>query len=108
MALFLLLLVDGAITNPSGFLHRVAFLTGPASQDYAEYLHGPSGWLALLSDMGGYFAQGYGLAAMTLAVLGVGAAYPAQPGRRAGGGTAAAAGDHLFHRLLQFRRPAQR
>jgi len=31
-ALFLLLLVDGAITNPSGFAHRVAFLIGPASQ----------------------------------------------------------------------------
>ena len=72
VALLLLLLVDGAITNPSGFLRRVAFLAGPASQDYAEYLHGPAGWLALLGDMARYFAQGYGLAAMTLAVLGVG------------------------------------
>jgi hypothetical protein len=71
-SLFALLLVDGAITNPSGFLHRVAFLAGPASQDYAEYLRGPAGWLALLSDMGGYFARGYGLAAITLAVLGIG------------------------------------
>ncbi|HEY2011505.1 MAG TPA: hypothetical protein VGH23_21125 [Rhizomicrobium sp.] len=71
VSLLLLLLVDGVITNPSGFLHRVAFLTGSASQDYAEYLHGPSGWLALLGDMGSYYAQGYGLAAMTLAVLGV-------------------------------------
>jgi len=72
VSLFLLLLVDGVITNPSGFLHRVVFLTGPASQDYAEYLRGSAGWLALLSDMGGYFAGGYGLAAITLAVLGVG------------------------------------
>ncbi|HXB52312.1 MAG TPA: hypothetical protein VNU69_06065 [Rhizomicrobium sp.] len=71
-SLFLLLLVDGAITNPSGFLHRVAFLAGPASQDYAAYLHSPSGWLALLGEMGSYFAGGYGLAAITLAVLGVG------------------------------------
>jgi 4-amino-4-deoxy-L-arabinose transferase-like glycosyltransferase len=72
-SLFLLLLVDGAITNPSGFLHRVAFLTGPASQDYAEYLHGPVGWLALLGDMGGMYAQGYGAAAMLLALLGIAA-----------------------------------
>jgi 4-amino-4-deoxy-L-arabinose transferase-like glycosyltransferase len=71
-SLFLLLLVDGAVTNPSGFLRRIAFLAGPASQDYAEYLHGPSGWLALLGDMARYFTQGYGLAAVTLAVLGVG------------------------------------
>jgi 4-amino-4-deoxy-L-arabinose transferase-like glycosyltransferase len=71
VALFLVLLIDGAVTNPSGFLHRVAFLAGPASQDYAEYVHGPSGWLALLGDMGGYFSQGYGLAAVTLAVLGI-------------------------------------
>jgi 4-amino-4-deoxy-L-arabinose transferase-like glycosyltransferase len=71
LSMFLLLLVDGAITNPSGFLRRLAFLAGPASQDYAEYLHGPQGWLALLGDMGGLLAQGYGLAAVTLAVLGV-------------------------------------
>jgi len=73
VALLLLLLVDGAITNPSGFAHRVAFLTGPASQDYAEYLHGARGWLALLGDMGGTYAQGFGLAAMVLALLGMGA-----------------------------------
>ncbi|HVW73871.1 MAG TPA: hypothetical protein VHC39_09550 [Rhizomicrobium sp.] len=71
VSLFLLLLVDGAITNPSGFLRRIAFLTGPASQDYAEYLRGPIGWLALLGDMGRAYAQGYGVAAMVLALLGV-------------------------------------
>jgi hypothetical protein len=72
VSLILLLLVDGAITNPSGFLRRIAFLAGPASRDYAEYQHGPTGWFALLGDMAGTFAQGYGLAAMTLAALGVG------------------------------------
>ena len=71
-ALLLLLLVDGAVTNPSGFLRRMVFLAGPASQDYAEYSQGPAGWLALLGDMGGYFASGYGIVAMTLAVLGLG------------------------------------
>jgi 4-amino-4-deoxy-L-arabinose transferase-like glycosyltransferase len=71
VALLLLLLVDGAITNPGGFTRRIAFLTGPASRDYAEYLQGPAGWLALLADMGRYFGQGYGVVAMTLAVLGL-------------------------------------
>ena len=50
-ALLALLLVDGAITNPSGFCKRIAFLTGPASADYAEYVRGPAGWWALLGDM---------------------------------------------------------
>ena len=72
VALVLLLLVDGAIINMSGFVHRVAFLAGPASRDYAEYLHGPSGWLALLGDMLRYFARDYGLLAMALAALGLG------------------------------------
>lgn len=72
VSLLLLLLLDGAITNPSGFMRRIAFLAGPASRDYAEYLHGPSGWLALLGDMGSYFTQRYGLAAVTLALLGLG------------------------------------
>jgi 4-amino-4-deoxy-L-arabinose transferase-like glycosyltransferase len=71
VALVLLLLVDGAITNWSGFLKRVAFLAGPASQDYAEYLSGPAGWRALLGDMSAYYGQGYGLVALTLAFLGL-------------------------------------
>ncbi|HSS14509.1 MAG TPA: hypothetical protein VLL04_11480, partial [Rhizomicrobium sp.] len=72
VALLLLLLVDGAITNASGFGRRVAFLAGPASRDYAEYLRGPDGWLALLTDMLGYFARGYGLLPMALAAAGLG------------------------------------
>jgi 4-amino-4-deoxy-L-arabinose transferase-like glycosyltransferase len=72
VALFALLLVDGVITNPSGFLRRVAFLTGPASQDYAEYLQGPQGWWALLRDMAIYFGHGTGWCVLVLAALGVG------------------------------------
>src|SRR5689334_21128730 len=41
VALILLLLGDGAVTNWSGFAKRVAFLAGPASGDYAEYIKGP-------------------------------------------------------------------
>jgi hypothetical protein len=71
LALLLLLLVDGAITNWTGFARRVAFLAGPASGDYAEYLKGPSGWRALLADMGGYYSKGYGIVAVALAVFGL-------------------------------------
>jgi hypothetical protein len=73
VALLLLLLVDGAIANPGGFARRIAFLTGPASRDYAEYMQGPAGWLALLADMGRYFGQGYSVVAAALAVLGLAA-----------------------------------
>jgi 4-amino-4-deoxy-L-arabinose transferase-like glycosyltransferase len=72
VALFVLLLLDGAITNPSGFLRRVAFLTGPASQDYAEYVQGPRGWAALLRDMLVYFGRGTGGLVLVLAALGLG------------------------------------
>jgi 4-amino-4-deoxy-L-arabinose transferase-like glycosyltransferase len=37
MGVALLLFVDGAVVNPSGFHERVKFLTGPASQPYAYY-----------------------------------------------------------------------
>ncbi|MDR3528569.1 MAG: hypothetical protein P4L57_14965 [Rhizomicrobium sp.] len=51
IALLAVLLIDGAITNPHGFADRLAFLTGPASKDYALYEAGPAGWGALLLDM---------------------------------------------------------
>jgi hypothetical protein len=71
VALLSLLLVDGAVTNWTGFARRVAFLAGPASGDYAEYIKGPEGWLALLGDMGRYFSKGHGLVVMTLALSGL-------------------------------------
>ena len=46
---------------------------------------GPSGWLALLGDMGAYFAQGYGLLAMALAAAGPGPASAPRARRRAAG-----------------------
>lgn len=72
VALLALLLVDGALTNPWGFARRVAFLAGPASRDYAEYLQGPQGWGALLRDMLLYFGHGTGWAVLVLAALGLG------------------------------------
>lgn len=50
MGAALLLLIDGAVTNPSGFRARLAFLGGSASQDYATYEKNASGWLNILVD----------------------------------------------------------
>jgi hypothetical protein len=70
--LFLLLLVDGAITNPGGFIQRLHFLAGPASGDYATYPKSWDGLLALLGDMAAWFGEGYGAPAVLLALLGLG------------------------------------
>jgi 4-amino-4-deoxy-L-arabinose transferase-like glycosyltransferase len=70
-AVLALLLVDGAITNPAGFLKRVAFLSGPASQDYAEYHRGMAGALALLGDMFHHYMYGIGAVTLALAVMGL-------------------------------------
>jgi len=43
-------LVSGAVTNPVGFAHRVAFLLGPASQTWAGYPHTTGGALMLARD----------------------------------------------------------
>jgi len=51
MALLALFLIDGAITNPSGFAARIAFLAGPASGDYAQYQASWLGRAALLQDI---------------------------------------------------------
>jgi hypothetical protein len=48
----LLLLIDGAVTNPSGFRARMAFLGGSASQDFATYEKSARGWLNILVDTG--------------------------------------------------------
>jgi hypothetical protein len=55
VAAALLLLVDGAITNPSGFARRVAFLLGPASQEHANFPTGWEGRLAIIKEL----AQGF-------------------------------------------------
>lgn len=50
-AVVLLVVVDGALFNPSGFRARLAFLGGSASQDYATYPPGPGAWPAILADV---------------------------------------------------------
>ena len=46
----LLLFIDGAITNPSGFRARLGFLAGSASQDFATYEKNATGWVNILVD----------------------------------------------------------
>ncbi len=70
-AILVLLLVDGAITNIAGFLKRVAFLAGPASQDYAEYHRGMVGTFALLDDMFHHYGDGVGAVTLALAAMGL-------------------------------------
>lgn len=48
----LVLFIDGAITNPSGFRARLAFLAGSASQDFATYEKNAGGWVNILVDIG--------------------------------------------------------
>jgi hypothetical protein len=55
VALLALLCWWTARSSPSGLSPPHRLLAGPASQDYAEYQHSPTGWLALLGDMGGHF-----------------------------------------------------
>jgi 4-amino-4-deoxy-L-arabinose transferase-like glycosyltransferase len=73
-ALLLIALLDGALTNLAGFIKRLAFLTGPASQDYAAYSHDWAGRLALLADMASSYMGGIGWLGCGLALLGVGLA----------------------------------
>jgi 4-amino-4-deoxy-L-arabinose transferase-like glycosyltransferase len=69
-AVLVLLLLDGAVTNSTGFLKRVAFLTGAASQDYVQYQHGLAGAQDLLGDMFHHYTGGVGTVTFALAVMG--------------------------------------
>jgi hypothetical protein len=71
VALLALLAIDGAITNPGGFAARIAFLTGPASQDYAQYQGDWNGRLRLLKDMWTYFPRYYPPIVSGIVALGI-------------------------------------
>ena len=47
----LLLVLDGALINPTGFVARIHFLLGSASQDFTHYTNDPQGWMRVLSDV---------------------------------------------------------
>ena len=73
LALALLLLIDGAITNPSGFRQRIAFLLGPASQEHAYYAANWEGRIQILRGLALGFDRFYPWPFAPLVVLGIGA-----------------------------------
>lgn len=79
----ILLVVDGVVTNPSGFRARLAFLGGPASQDYATYEKTLRGWLKILPDVARELGAHYTAPALfgALYVGGLAEAFRARPRR---------------------------
>lgn len=67
----LVLLLDGALFNPTGFAARVRFLTGPASQDFAQYSKDWPGRLAAFWDAVTFLPNHYPVALAPLFALGV-------------------------------------
>jgi hypothetical protein len=70
LAIGLFLVVDAVIFNPSGFIARVHFLTGPASQDFAEYARNWTGRLAIVIEFGRLFLFQYAPIVAPLIVVG--------------------------------------
>lgn len=71
VALLVLLVIDAAPFNPSGFRARLAFLSGTASQDYAEYTADWSGRLRVLIDSAYLFPLQYPVLLVPLVVIGL-------------------------------------
>jgi hypothetical protein len=71
LAAVFLLVVDGALVNPSGFAARLRFLSGTASQDHAYYARTWRGYLLVLRDSFASFPRYYPIAFAPLLVLGL-------------------------------------
>lgn len=71
IGVLLVLLLDGAFFNPTGFLARVRFLTGPASQDFAQYSRDWPGRLAAFRDAVTFLPNHYPVALAPVFALGV-------------------------------------
>jgi hypothetical protein len=65
----LVLVLDGAPFNPSGFAARVRFLLGPASQDFAQYSKDLAGRAAAFADSWSPFGRHYPWAIAPLVVM---------------------------------------
>lgn len=75
-------LMSGALLNPTGFLARIALLSGPASQGWRGYERGASGLFANVRDaLAAEPVYYWPLAALAVAWLGVIVAALAPPGR---------------------------
>lgn len=78
----IVLVVDGAVTNPTGFRARLAFLGGPASQDYATYEKTLQGWLTILPDVARELRAHYSVPIVFAALYVAGVAETLRNGRR--------------------------
>jgi hypothetical protein len=72
IALGVFLVADEVVVNPTGFLARVHFLLGPASQDHAQYTADLVGRVAVLADVVGNFGEFFPVAMAPFALLGFG------------------------------------
>lgn len=71
LAAGVLLVVDGAVVNPSGFRARLGFLSGPASQDFATYTKDLAARVQLVADVAREFGTHYPALFGIFVVLGV-------------------------------------
>jgi hypothetical protein len=71
LAIAVFLVVDEVVVNPAGFVARVRFLLGPASQDWTEYSRDLRGRLVLLWDIGAHLPVAYPALVGLLGVAGV-------------------------------------
>jgi hypothetical protein len=83
-AVGLVLTVDGAIINPSGFRARIGFLLGSASQDHASYAGTLAGRLFVLRDSALHFDRFYPVPFAVLAIVGLAVAGGTASRRAAG------------------------
>lgn len=81
LGLGLVLLLDGALFNPTGFLARLRFLTGPASQDFAQYSRDWPGRYAALSDAVTFLPKHYPVVLAPVFGLGAVLAFARSRGR---------------------------
>ncbi|HXX66990.1 MAG TPA: glycosyltransferase family 39 protein [Polyangiaceae bacterium] len=65
------LLLDGALVNPTGFVARLHYLVGPASQPFASYSADSAGRALVVADSLARFDRYYPLAFGALVALGV-------------------------------------
>jgi 4-amino-4-deoxy-L-arabinose transferase-like glycosyltransferase len=61
LAIALFLVTDAVVFNPTGFRARVAFLVGPASQDFVQYSKDAIGRALVLRDATAFFVRYYPL-----------------------------------------------
>ena len=71
LVVVLVLAIDGAFVNPSGFAARVRFLTGPASQDFAQHSPDASGRISAFVDALLFFPMHYPVLLAPILVVGV-------------------------------------